>query len=161
MFHVVLWQPEIPQNTGNLMRLTVNTGCRLHLIEPLGFSLDEARLRRAGLDYREHASVAVHRSFDDWRRAVRPDRVFAYTQHASTRYTDVSFQPNDALVFGRESDGLPGSILDHPAITGRLRIPIASGGRSLNLANAAAIAVYEGWRQLAFADPTHHGDLER
>ena len=161
MFDVVIWQPEIPQNTGNLMRLTVNTGCRLHLIEPLGFSLDEARLRRAGLDYREHASVSVHRSFEDCLAATKPDRVFAYTQRGSTRYTDVSLLPRDALVFGRESDGLPDSILDHPAITDRLRIPIAPGGRSLNLANAAAIAIYEGWRQLEFAEPQVRDDIER
>lgn len=153
MFDVVLWQPEIPQNTGNLMRLTVNTGCRLHLIEPLGFSLDEARLRRAGLDYREHATVATYPSYDDWLEVAQPDRVFAFSQHGTTRYTDVSFRLGDTMLFGRESDGLPKAILRHRSITDRLRIPIASGGRSLNLANAAAIAIFEGWRQLGFVEP--------
>jgi tRNA (cytidine/uridine-2'-O-)-methyltransferase len=153
MFDVVLWQPEIPQNTGNLMRLTVNTGCRLHLIDPLGFSLDDARLRRAGLDYREHATVSRYPSYEDWLVEIRPARVFAFTQHGATRYTDVSFRSGDTMLFGRESDGLPAEILEHPSVTDRLRIPIAAGGRSLNLANAAAIAIYEGWRQLAFAQP--------
>jgi tRNA (cytidine/uridine-2'-O-)-methyltransferase len=152
MFAVVLWQPEIPPNTGNLMRLTVNTGCRLHLIEPLGFDLDDARMRRAGLDYREFADVARHPNFTAYLESESPDRVFSYSQHATTAYTDIAFEPGDALVFGRESDGLPAEVLDHPAITDRLRIPIASGGRSLNLANAAAIAVYEAWRQNGFRE---------
>lgn len=151
VFDIVLWQPEIPPNTGNLMRLTVNTGSRLHLIEPLGFSLDDARMRRAGLDYREYADVVRHRSFDDFVSTHHPARVFAYTQYGDTVYTDVAFEPDDALLFGRESDGLPHEILHHPAVTERLRIPIAPGGRSLNLANSAAIAVYEAWRQLGFA----------
>lgn len=153
MFHVVLWQPEIPPNTGNLMRLTVNTGCRLHLVEPLGFDLDDARMRRAGLDYREFASVELHESFDAVVAALEHSRVFAFSQHADTRYTDVAFRPGDVLVFGRESDGLPAAVLDHPSVTQRLRIPIAPGGRSLNLANAAAIAVYEAWRQNGFRTP--------
>ena len=152
MFSVVLWQPEIPPNTGNLMRLTVNTGCDLHLIEPLGFDLDDARMRRAGLDYREFADVQRHASFAAYVESASPRRVFAYTQYATTTYTDVAFEPGDALVFGRESDGLPDAVLDHRAITDRLRIPIASGGRSLNLANAAAIAVYEAWRQNDFRE---------
>lgn len=151
MFTVVLWQPEIPPNTGNLMRLTVNTGSSLHLIEPLGFTLDDTRMRRAGLDYREVADVALHRSFSDFIRTDAPERVFAFTQHASTRYTDVDYRRGDALLFGRESDGLPQSVLEHEAITDRVRIPIAPGGRSLNLANAAAIGVYEAWRQNEFA----------
>lgn len=150
MFTVVLHEPEIPPNTGNLMRLTVNTGCRLHLIEPLGFDLDDARMRRAGLDYREFADVTLHRSFEQFLTVERPQRVFAYSQHAATTYTDIAFSPGDVLVFGRESDGLPGDVLDHPAVTERLRIPIAPAGRSLNLANAAAIAIYEAWRQNGF-----------
>lgn len=150
MFTVVLHEPEIPPNTGNLMRLTVNTGCRLHLIEPLGFDLDDARMRRAGLDYREFADVTIHRSFEDFLTSEGPGRVFAYSQHAATTYTDIAFEPGDVLVFGRESDGLPGDVLGHPAVTERLRIPIAPGGRSLNLANAAAIAIYEAWRQNGF-----------
>ncbi len=151
MFHVVLYRPEIPPNTGNLMRLCVNTGSRLHLIHPLGFELDDARLRRAGLDYKEYAEVAHHEDFEAYIRAKSPDRLFAYSQHAETRYTDTAFRRGDALLFGPESVGLPAAVMQHPAVTDRLQIPIAPGGRSLNLANAAAIAVYEGWRQLGFA----------
>lgn len=150
MFEVVLHEPEIAPNTGNLMRLTVNTGCRLHLIEPLGFALDDARMRRAGLDYREFADVEVHGSFAAYLTAATPERVYAFTQHATTLYTDVVFAPRDALLFGKESVGLPAHVLDHPAVTERVRIPIAPGGRSLNLANAAAVAVYEAWRQRGF-----------
>ena len=150
VFHIVLHRPEIPPNTGNLMRLSVNTGNALHLIEPLGFDLDTARLRRAGLDYREYADVTTHESFGAFIGSVLPDRVFAYTQHAELLYTDVSYRRGDALLFGRESDGLPAEVLEHPAVTERLRIPIAEGGRSLNLANAAAIVVYEAWRQHGF-----------
>lgn len=149
-FDVVLHRPEIPPNTGNLMRLCVNTGNRLHLIEPLGFDLDTARLRRAGLDYREYADVTTHQSFDVFIDKVAPRRIFAYTQHADGLYTDIHYESGDALLFGRESDGLPDDILTHPAVTNRLRIPIAAGGRSLNLANAAAIVVYEAWRQHGF-----------
>lgn len=150
MFHVVLHRPEIPPNTGNLMRLCVNTGNRLHLIRPLGFELDDARLRRAGLDYREYADVTLHTSVETFIGAVHPARLFAYTQHAERFYTDVTYADGDALLFGRESDGLPADVLDHPEVTDRLRIPIAPGGRSLNLANAAAIVVYEAWRQNGF-----------
>ncbi len=141
MFTVVLCQPEIPPNTGNLMRLTVNTGCSLHLVEPIGFSLDDARMRRAGLDYAEFAEVAVHPSWDAFLDAVAPPRVFAYSQHAERLYTDVAYRSGDALVFGRESTGLDETVMGHTAVTDRLRIPIAQGGRSLNLANAAAIVV--------------------
>ncbi|MDJ0959772.1 MAG: tRNA (cytidine(34)-2'-O)-methyltransferase [Acidimicrobiia bacterium] len=151
MFHVVLFRPEIPPNTGNLMRLCVNTGCRLHLIHPLGFELDDARLRRAGLDYKEYAEVEHHEDFAAYLYEAAPDRLFAYSQHGDTRYTDVELRWGDALLFGPESVGLPSEVMHHSAVTDRLRIPIAAGGRSLNLANAAAIAVYEGWRQLGFA----------
>ncbi len=150
MFDVVLWRPEIPPNTGNLMRLTVNTGCRLHLIEPLGFDIDDARLRRAGLDYREFADVETYKSLDALVQALEPRRMFAFTQHAEHLYTDVEYEPGDVLLFGRESDGLPRDVLSSDAVTDRVRIPIAEGGRSLNLANAAAIAVYEAWRQNDF-----------
>lgn len=150
MFNIVLHHPEIPPNTGNLMRLCVNTGNRLHLIRPLGFDLDDARLRRAGLDYREYADVEVHKDFGAFLEAVDPVRLFAFTQYAETRYTDVEYGDGDALLFGSESVGLPDAVLDHPAVTERLRIPIAAGGRSLNLANAAAVAVYEAWRQSDF-----------
>jgi tRNA (cytidine/uridine-2'-O-)-methyltransferase len=151
VFDVVLWRPEIPPNTGNLMRLTVNTGCRLHLIEPLGFDMDDARLRRAGLDYREFSEVATYGSLEEFTRVVEPARMFAFTQHAERLYTDVAYEPGDALLFGRESDGLPPEVLASDAVSVRLRIPIAKGGRSLNLANAAAIVVYEAWRQNKFA----------
>ena len=155
MFDVVLWRPEIPPNTGNLMRLAVNTGCKLHLIGPLGFEMDDARLRRAGLDYREFSDVATYRSFEGFVDSNHPARMFAFTQHAERLYTDVGFKPGDALLFGRESDGLPPDVLDSDAVTDRVRIPIAEGGRSLNLANAAAIAVFEAWRQNEFSQ----GDL--
>jgi tRNA (cytidine/uridine-2'-O-)-methyltransferase len=150
MFDVVLWRPEIPPNTGNLMRLTVNTGCALHLIEPLGFSLEDARMRRAGLDYREYASVTLHDTFNAYVEAHRTVRVIAFTQHAETLYTDVNYVAGDALLFGRESDGLPADIVDGDLVAKRVRIPIAPDGRSLNLANAAAIGVYEAWRQNGF-----------
>jgi tRNA (cytidine/uridine-2'-O-)-methyltransferase len=152
-FHVALYRPEIPPNTGNLMRLCVNTGSRLHLIHPLGFSLDDRRLRRAGLDYREFADVRHYDSLQHFVDEVRPARLFAFSQHADRLYTDVRFAGGDALLFGPESTGLPSGVLASEAVTDRLRIPIAPGGRSLNLANAAAIAVYEGWRQLGFAPP--------
>jgi tRNA (cytidine/uridine-2'-O-)-methyltransferase len=133
------------------MRLTVNTGSRLHLIEPLGFDIDDARLRRAGLDYREFADVATYASFEEFVTDVGPPRVVAFTQHADRLYTDMAYGQNDALLFGRESDGLPADVLDSEDVFDRVRIPIAEGGRSLNLANAAAIAVYEAWRQNGFS----------
>jgi tRNA (cytidine/uridine-2'-O-)-methyltransferase len=152
MFRVVLWEPEIPPNTGNLMRLTVNTGCSLHLIEPMGFSLEDARMRRAGLDYREFADVERYPSWDAFIDVAKPGRVFAYAQRAERLYTDVVYEPGDTLLFGKESTGLADEVLMHEAITSRLRIPIAQNGRSLNLANAAAIAIYEAWRQNGFAE---------
>ena len=150
MFHVALHEPEIAPNTGNLMRLTVNTGCRLHLIEPLGFSLDEARVRRAGLDYREYASVETHLGWREFLSQEGERRIFAFTQHATRLYTDVFFEPGDVLLFGKESSGLPPAVLDDSAITEAVRIPIAPQGRSLNLANAAAVGIYEAWRQQGF-----------
>ncbi len=151
MFTIVVWQPEIPPNTGNLMRLTVNTGCSLHLIEPLGFALNDARMRRAGLDYKEFASVEVHPSWDAFVETTAPSRVFAYTQYAERVYTDVRYERGDTFLFGKESVGLSDAVMAHPAVTDRLRIPIAPKGRSLNLANAAAIVTYEAWRQNDFA----------
>jgi tRNA (cytidine/uridine-2'-O-)-methyltransferase len=153
MFHVALHEPEIAPNTGNLMRLTVNTGCSLHLIEPLGFSLDEAKVRRAGLDYREYARVETHPGFAAFLDRLGDRAIYAFSQHATAVYTDVFYQPGDVLLFGKESAGLPKAVLDHPAITERVRIPIAPSGRSLNLANAAAIGVYEAWRQAGFVAP--------
>lgn len=153
MFHVALHEPEIAPNTGNLMRLTVNTGCRLHLIEPLGFSLDEAKVRRAGLDYREYARVESHQGWHEFLDRLGGRRIFAFSQHATTVYTDVFYERDDVLLFGKESVGLPSTVLASAAITEQVRIPIAPHGRSLNLANAAAIGVYEAWRQQGFAMP--------
>ena len=151
MFNVVLHEPEIPPNTGNLMRLCVNTGCDLHLVHPLGFELDDARMRRAGLDYQEHARVHHHDSIDDMLDG-RPDRrVYAFSQHGTVMYTDIAYQPGDVLLFGKESVGLPERVIKADYVTAVVRIPIAPGGRSLNLANAAAIGVYEAWRQNGFA----------
>ncbi len=150
MFDVVLHEPEIPPNTGNLMRLTVNTGCRLHLVEPLGFTLDDARMRRAGLDYKEFADVQIHPDFDAVVALFGGVTMYAFSQHAERLYTDVRFRPGDVLVFGKESVGLPDTVMHHPGVTDRLHIPIAPGGRSLNLANAAAIVIYEAWRQNGF-----------
>jgi tRNA (cytidine/uridine-2'-O-)-methyltransferase len=152
MFRIVLWEPEIPPNTGNLMRLTVNTGCSLHLVEPMGFTLEDARMRRAGLDYREFADVERYASWDAYIETTKPTRVFAYTQHAERLYTDVDYEPGDTLMFGKESTGLSEAVLAHDAVSDRLRIPIAANGRSLNLANAAAIVIYEAWRQNGFAE---------
>ena len=132
------------------MRLTVNAGCQLHLIEPLGFSLDEAKVRRAGLDYREYARVESHQSWKSFLKRLGERRVFAFTQHATVLYTDVFYEPGDVLLFGKESSGLPAAVLDSPAITEAVRIPIAPQGRSLNLANAAAVGIYEAWRQQGF-----------
>ena len=140
------------------MRLCVNTQSRLHLIHPLGFELDDARLRRAGLDYKEHASVAQHEAFEAFVAAVAPERVWAYSQHGEVRYDGAGIRPGDALVFGKESVGLPPEVLTHAAVTARLYIPIAPGGRSLNLANAAAIAVYDAWRRQGFAAWSFRGD---
>jgi tRNA (cytidine/uridine-2'-O-)-methyltransferase len=151
MFRVALHEPEIAPNTGNLMRLTVNTGCELHLIEPLGFSLDEARVRRAGLDYREYANVRTHSGWEPFLDAIGDARIIAYSQHATVVYTAIDYQPGDVLLFGKESTGLPAAVLEHPAVGARVRIPISPGGRSLNLANAAAVGVYEAWRQLGFS----------
>ncbi|MGD2102084.1 MAG: tRNA (cytidine(34)-2'-O)-methyltransferase, partial [Acidimicrobiia bacterium] len=132
------------------MRLAAVTGCRLHLIEPLGFSLDDARLRRAGLDYRDKAIVAVHESLDVWRAATTPGRVFALTVDAETVYSDVQFAVGDTFLFGRESVGLPEDVKEASWVTRCLRLPMVEGVRSINLSNAAAIVVYEAWRQQNF-----------
>lgn len=151
MFDIVFYTPEIPPNTGNAMRLAAVSGCRLHLIEPLGFEMDDARLRRAGMDYRDRASVSVHPSLEAWRAAVGPGRVFALTVDASVAYTEVGYRSGDAFLFGPESVGLPEGVERLGWITERLRLPMVPGVRSINLSNAAAIVVYEAWRQLDFA----------
>ena len=150
MFDIVLHQPEIPPNTGNIIRLAANTGARLHLIEPLGFGLTDKHLRRAGLDYQALALVRTYPSFDAFVDAVRPRRLYAFTTRGQRRYTDVDYQLDDALLFGAETRGLPATILDRIAPEARLRLPLAPSNRSLNLANTVAIAVYEAWRQLDF-----------
>jgi len=152
VFHVVLFEPEIPPNTGNIIRLCANTGCRLHLIEPLGFALDDTRLRRAGLDYREWASVQTYPNLDSFRTQVGPPRLFALTTRATRRYTDVAYARDDALLFGPETRGLPRTTLDEIAPDRHLYLPMQPGNRSLNLSNAAAVVVYEGWRQLGFSN---------
>jgi tRNA (cytidine/uridine-2'-O-)-methyltransferase len=150
MFEIVFYRPEIPPNTGNAMRLAAVTGCRLHLIEPLGFDMDDAKLRRAGMDYRDKAVVQIHPGLDSWRETTRPGRVFAYTVDAEDLYTAEVYREGDVFMFGPESVGLPGEITDQPWITRRLRLPMIPGVRSLNLANSASIVVYEAWRQHGF-----------
>ena len=150
MFDIVFYTPEIPPNTGNAMRLAAVTGCRLHLIEPLGFEMDDARLRRAGMDYRDKATVTVHPDLQGWRSASPAERVFALTVDADDLYTEESYREGDAFLFGPESVGLPDEVRDLPWMTRRLRLPMIPGVRSINLSNAAAIVVYEAWRQLGF-----------
>ena len=150
MFHVVLYQPEIPPNTGNIIRLCANTGATLHLIHPLGFTLDDAKLRRAGLDYREWIRVREHPSWAEYRERERPGRVFAFSTRGERLYTDVVYRPGDTLLFGPETRGLPGELLTALGQEAVLRLPMVPGSRSLNLSNAVAVAVYEGWRQIGF-----------
>lgn len=150
MFHVVVFEPEIPPNTGNLIRLAANTGCQLHLIEPLGFRLDRKSVRRAGLDYDELATVHVHKNFAAAREAIC-GRWFAIETGSARRHVDAQFAAGDALLFGSERRGLPPEILSEIVPGNVLSLPMLAGNRSLNLANAAAITVYEAWRQLDFA----------
>lgn len=153
MFRILFFSPRIAPNTGNAIRTAAATGAELHLVEPLGFDLSEPKLRRAGLDYHDLASVTVHASLDDAWTALAPQRVFAFTAHATRLFTDVRYQPGDVLMFGPEPTGLDATTLADSHITDRIRIPMLSGRRSLNLANAAAVAVYEAWRQQGFAAP--------
>jgi len=148
--NIVLFEPEIPPNTGNIMRLAANSGCRLHLIEPLGFELEDKQLRRAGLDYREWAETSRYRSFEDFMKSCQFNDLYAFTTKAERTYSDAAFNPGDALLFGPESRGLPATILDSLDGDNKLRIPMAPASRSLNLANTVAIAVYEAWRQQGF-----------
>ena len=150
MLHIVLFEPEIPPNTGNIMRLAANTGCRLHLIEPLGFELDDKQLRRAGLDYREWAETNRYPDFENFTKSCKFNNLYAFTTKARRRYSEVRFTPGDALLFGPESRGLPAQILQSLDDGQRLRIPMVPGSRSLNLSNAVSIAVYEAWRQRDF-----------
>lgn len=150
MFHVVLLNPEIPPNTGNAMRLCANTGCRLHLIEPLGFDLDDAKLRRAGMDYRDKAVIQTHSDLAAWRLSVNPGRVYALAKSGQTRFTDIEFQPGDSFLFGRESVGLPTEVLGLPWLSDVLHIPMQPDVRSLNLSNSVAVVIFEAWRQHGF-----------
>ncbi|MDV6301214.1 MULTISPECIES: tRNA (cytidine(34)-2'-O)-methyltransferase [Rhodococcus] len=147
MFRLMFFEPRIPQNTGNAIRLVAGTGCELHLVGPLGFDMSEPKLKRAGLDYHDLASVTVHDDLPSAWAALAPTRVFAYTAHADRSYADVAYEPGDVLLFGPEPTGLPDDVLDDPHVTDRLRIPMIPGRRSLNLANAAAVTMYEAWRQ--------------
>lgn len=151
MFDVLLYQPEIPPNTGNVIRLCANTGARLHLIRPLGFTLEDAQLRRAGLDYHEYATLRVHDSLDAALDALRPPRLFALSTRNAVRYDTVSFAPDDAFLFGPETRGLPEDVLGTIPDTQRLRLPMRPDNRSLNLSNAVAVVVFEAWRQQGFA----------
>lgn len=150
MFHVVLYEPEIPPNTGNVMRLCANTGACLHLIHPLGFELDDKRMRRAGLDYHEWADVRQHESLSAFLDSVEYARLFPVSTRGKVRYGDVQFINGDAFLFGPETRGLPQEVLDQYGQDSTLRIPMQAGNRSLNLSNAVAIIVYEAWRQQGF-----------
>jgi tRNA (cytidine/uridine-2'-O-)-methyltransferase len=151
MFDVILYQPEIPPNTGNIIRLCANTGARLHLIRPLGFTLEDAQLRRAGLDYHEYAHLQVHDTLDAALAAISPTRLFALSTRNSTRYDRIAFAPGDAFLFGPETRGLPDDVLSTIPDGQRLRLPMRPDNRSLNLSNAVAVVVFEAWRQQDFA----------
>ena len=149
MFHIVLYEPEIPPNTGNIIRLCANTGMQLHLIQPLGFELDDARLKRAGLDYHEYASVQEHASLENFYRDEKPSRVFGLSTHGEVGFYDVEFKAGDAFLFGPETRGLPAEVRESLG-ENLLRLPMLKESRSLNLSNTAAIVVYEAWRQTSF-----------
>ncbi len=153
MFHVVLVEPEIPPNTGNVIRLCANTGAQLHLIEPLGFPLDDAKMRRAGLDYHDYATMKVHPHWDAFLASESPDasRMFALTTHGSTPFATMAFRPGDVFVFGSETKGLAPSLRESFAPSQRIRLPMRPDNRSLNLSNTVAVVIYEAWRQNGFA----------
>ena len=151
MFHVVLFQPEIPPNTGNIIRLCANAGAALHLIHPLGFELSEARVKRAGLDYHEMAQVHEHRDYAAFMESAVPARIFAVSTRGTRRYTAVKYADGDAFLFGPETRGLPQALLDALPKEQVLRLPMRPDNRSLNLSNAVAVLVYEAWRQLGFS----------
>ena len=150
MFEIVLYRPEIPPNTGNVIRLCANTGSRLHLVEPLGFTLDDRNLRRAGLDYHELATLTVHVDWNACRKALGDRRLFALSTRGSRSFADVQYRKGDAFVFGGETAGLPEALLETFEPPQRLRLPMVAGNRSLNLSNAAAVVVFEAWRQLGY-----------
>ncbi|MCB5188495.1 tRNA (uridine(34)/cytosine(34)/5-carboxymethylaminomethyluridine(34)-2'-O)-methyltransferase TrmL [Methylobacillus caricis] len=151
MFDIVLYQPEIPPNTGNIIRLCANSGTRLHLVKPLGFALEDKQLKRAGLDYHEYASLQVHLDWQACKQALAGHRMFAMTTKGSTRHNDIRFEPGDVFVFGPETRGLPEEIRAEFSPEHRVRLPMMPESRSLNLSNSAAILLYEAWRQHDFA----------
>lgn len=155
-FRLLFHTPEIPGNTGNAIRLAAITGAELHLVEPLGFNFDDAHLRRAGLDYHDLAALTVHPNLTAAWDALQPSRVFAFTGVGTTRYDTIQYQPGDVLLFGQESVGLPAAVLADPRITETVYLPMQAGRRSLNLANAASIVLYEAWRQADFAGSSAH-----
>ena len=150
MFNIVLYEPEIPPNTGNIIRLCANTGCQLHLIEPLGFTLEDKQMRRAGLDYSEYASLKVHSSYQEFLATETPQRLFGLTTKGKHHYHEVAFQAGDYLMFGPETRGLPEPVREGLHPSNCVRVPMVPGSRSLNLSNTAALVVYEAWRQLGF-----------
>ncbi len=150
MFHIVLFEPEIPPNTGNIIRLCANTGAQLHLVKPLGFALEDKQLKRAGLDYHEYATLKVHENWEACKTALAGKRMFALTTKGSQRYTNAQFADEDVFVFGPETRGLPEEIRNEFAPEFRLRLPMLPENRSLNLSNSAAVLIYEAWRQLGF-----------
>ena len=150
MIHVVLHNPKIPPNTGNIIRLAANVGFDLHLIEPLGFELEEKQLRRASLDYDDLSRVTRHSSYTAFLETIKPERVFAITTKGSKHYTEVQFRAGDVLLFGSETEGLPPSVMNSTAMENRLLIPMQANNRSLNLSNSVSILVYEAWRQFGF-----------
>jgi tRNA (cytidine/uridine-2'-O-)-methyltransferase len=151
MLHIVLFEPEIPPNTGNIIRLAANTGCQLHLIEPLGFKLDEKSVNRAGMDYREIQELNLHKGWEAFLDKEKPTRIFALSTKGTRCHSDAQFQPGDYLLFGPETRGLPASIRESLPANQVLRIPMAANSRSMNLSNAVAVMVYEAWRQLGYA----------
>ena len=150
MFHIILYNPEIPPNTGNIIRLAANTGTQLHLIRPLGFNLSNNSLKRAGLDYKKDADFFLHDSFDLCLNSIKFNEIYAFTKFAKKTFTKIKFKKNDCLLFGSETSGLPDNILDKIKVTNKLRIPMIMNSRSLNLSNSVAITVYEGLRQNKF-----------
>jgi tRNA (cytidine/uridine-2'-O-)-methyltransferase len=156
MIDVILYQPEIPPNTGNIIRLCANTGAGLHLVEPLGFDFEDAKLRRAGLDYHEFARVHRHASLDDCLRFLNQPRLFAFSARSEQSFDRVRFESGDAFLFGPETRGLPGDVIERIAPENRLRLPMRAGQRSLNLSNAVAVAVFEAWRQSGYAGAATH-----
>lgn len=150
MLHIALFEPEIPPNTGNIIRLCANSGAKLHLIEPMAFDLSEKHCRRAGLDYHDIAKIDLHKNYEDFIKSIQGRRVFYCSTHGKTRYSDAKFQDEDVLLFGPESRGLPKTLLAKQTPDSIIKIPMQANNRSLNLSNAVAIILYEAWRQLGF-----------